>query len=818
VLPVAGLILARSARTLATLVATALLVVLNLWWVVSVLSLTSLETALPQMLLAPIPVWMMTLGHLVAGLILLAAFGVFAPRSGSPADMAHRAARRGDFRAAGEFWLEAGRPRRALASFVQARAWGRAGEVARSQGDFKHAVILLQKEGGDSLATAAQLAARVGDDTQAQQLWVRHGQHLVETKRPELAIESFARAGDGKRAVHAVELALLVGRIGPQQCEVAIRAARDARRPQLAAEAAVAGARFREAGDLYLVADQPLEAARAFEQAGDVMRAADALQRGGKVEDAARVKAQRLLETGKLEPALAELEAAGMTVEAARTLEKLGRYAEAAEHYRAKGMLREAAELARDHDDPEHAAQLFEELGDLGEAGMAWEKAGRLIEAARCLERAGDWLRAEDVLTRSGQVVELAQMLGRVGRVADGFRALYDRGELRAAWDLLSSYGGTFPDLADRLVGLGRWLEGQGDLPGAISAVQRSVGGLEPRRELLPAFASLADLLEKHGDLRAAEAAWQRVAELEYSYADAAQRLQAVAARRAADGHTTAPGAGGQEITASGDPSARYILEQELGRGGMGVVYRARDSRLGRTVAIKILNPRQHTPEAIRRFEREAQAAAALSHPGIVHIYDFDRGFSSFFISMEFVSGPTINQLVREELPFVRHNLTALMRQILEAVSYAHARQIVHRDLKPANMILAERRQVKILDFGIARRLNELDASASGATGTPYYMAPEQILGEDPDARTDIYALGVTFFQMATGHLPFTTGNILRSHLEMAPPDPLALAPELEPAVAHLIVRCLSKERDSRPRDGGMLLASLEATIQGGTT
>jgi len=242
----------------------------------------------------------------------------------------------------------------------------------------------------------------------------------------------------------------------------------------------------------------------------------------------------------------------------------------------------------------------------------------------------------------------------------------------------------------------------------------------------------------------------------------------------------------------------------------MGVVYRARDNRLGRTVAIKILNPRQHTPEAIRRFEREARAAAVLSHPGIVHIYDFDRGFSSFFISMEFVSGPTLNHLIRQEPAFVRRNLVALTRQIVEAVGYAHTHHVVHRDLKPANMIVAERRQVKILDFGIARRLDELDLSASGATGTPYYMAPEQILGENPDERTDIYALGVTLFQMATGTLPFSTGNILRAHLEQPPPDPKALVPDLDPTIGHVIMRCLAKNPDQRPRDGAALLAAVE--------
>ncbi|MCS7182132.1 MAG: serine/threonine protein kinase, partial [Thermoanaerobaculum sp.] len=238
-------------------------------------------------------------------------------------------------------------------------------------------------------------------------------------------------------------------------------------------------------------------------------------------------------------------------------------------------------------------------------------------------------------------------------------------------------------------------------------------------------------------------------------------------------------------------------------------VYRARDVKLGRTVAIKILHPRQHTPEALRRFEREARAAAALSHPGIVHIYDFGQGFGSSFLVMEYVPGPTLHQLLKEEPAFVRANLLTLMLQAAEAVGYAHSHHVVHRDLKPANFILAERKQLKILDFGIARRLDELDLGQSGVTGTPYYMAPEQILNEQPDERSDVYSLGVTFFQLATGTLPFATGNVIKAHLEQPPPDPQALNPDLEPALAHLILRCLEKDPGKRPKDGNALASAV---------
>ena len=820
VVPALGLLLTRSSRSLTGVAATALLAWLNLWWLLPALGDSTLEKAMPPVLAAAHSATVMSVGHLVVLILFLAAGGVFSPRSGSPTDLAVKAARRGDHRAAGEYWAEAGKQRRALRSFLRARDWGRAAAVARSRGQLVRAAGLLQREGGDSLGAAAQIYSRVGQEQLARETWLRYGQHLVESHRPEQAIDPFTRAGDTRRTLHAVELALETRRITSTAAEGAIRAARDNKQPALAAAVALASARYREAGDLFLAAGQPLDAARAFEQAGDTMRAAEALRLGGRGEQAARLRGQRLLAAGKVEEALHEFESAGMAAEAADALEKLGRYREAFEQYRGAGMLREAADLARTQLDPRSAATLYTELGDWGEAGAMWEAAGELVDASRCYEQGGDFLRAEGALARAGMTVEQAQLLARTGRVEDGFHTLFHTGDMRAAWEFLSAYGGTFPGLAESLVKLGGWLSEHGETTAAISAVQRAVAGLPARGELLPAFYALAELLERHGDIAAAEQTWRRIVEFDYGYRDAGQRLQRLAAQRAAQ-----ESGSGQQVpvspdAAAGPPSdaaARYVLEQELGRGGMGVVYRARDSRLGRTVAIKILNPRQHTPEAIRRFEREARSAAALSHPGIVHIYDFDRGFSSFYISMEFVPGPTVLQLIREEPQFVRRHILALMRQMVDAVAYAHERHVVHRDLKPANLILADRRQVKILDFGIARRLDELDLSASGATGTPYYMAPEQVLGEEPDERTDIYALGVTFFQMATGTLPFSTGNILRAHLEQPAPDPQALAPDLELAISHMILRCLAKDPEQRPRNGASLLAALE-TLDGGAS
>jgi eukaryotic-like serine/threonine-protein kinase len=819
VIPLLALVVGARARSLAGFAAAALLALLDLGWLLSVVGASTLSATLPSVFIIAQGRVGMVVGHLAALLLVLTAAGAFSARVGSQADLAQRAAGRKDYLAAGELWLQAGERRRAMRSFLRARAWGRAGEIARAAGKNAKAVVLLQRQGGDAIVAAAQLSARIGNVEKARQLMLQYGQYLVETRRSEQAIDAFLRAGDPRRAAKAVEMALDQQRLASTQAEIAIRAAREAKQPELAAVVALGFKRFHEAAELYLAADKPLEAARAFEQDGDPMRAAEALRLAGKPGDAARLRAEHLFATGQLERALEEYENAGMPAEAAAALERLGRRAEAVERYRRIGMVREAADLARKYLHPRDAAALYAEAGDWAEAGIAWERAGDLLEAARCFEHAGDVASAEEVLGTAGLFGEHARLLARSGRVEDGFNVLFRRGDRAGAWDLLSNYGGTFPRLAEPLVRLAAWLQAQGDVAGAIRAVQRAIAGMPVSQGLLPAFYSWASLLEDHGNVRAAESAWQKIVDFEYAYRDSASRLQAAAARRSAAerGQTTgqpqAPVPDGEGAFGA-DATSRYVLEQELGRGGMGVVYRARDTRLGRVVAIKVLNPRQHSPGAIRRFEREARAAAALSHPGIVHIYDFDQGFSSYFIAMEFVAGINLARLIRDEMPFVRQNLVPLMRQIVEAVAYAHEHNVVHRDLKPANMLVADRRQVKILDFGIAHRFDELDLSSPSATGTPHYMAPEQIRGGEPDTRSDIYALGATFFQMATGTLPFPSGNVLRAQLEQLPPDPRALAPDLDPRIAELILRCMAKDPDRRPQSSNELFDALDGLSQ----
>lgn len=267
-----------------------------------------------------------------------------------------------------------------------------------------------------------------------------------------------------------------------------------------------------------------------------------------------------------------------------------------------------------------------------------------------------------------------------------------------------------------------------------------------------------------------------------------------------------------------------YILEEPVGRGGMGVVYRGRHEKLHRAVAVKSINPKgAHDLRRLRhRFEREAFVQAQLDHPGIVKIYDYIVSEQSYFIVMEYVEGRSLAQLIKENPGGLETDRALdIFEQILSAVSYAHTftyrdeagathQGIVHRDLKPPNIMVADGDRIKVTDFGIVKLVGaEATDTSKIAYGSPRYVSPEQAAGEQLDQRSDIYSLGVILYEMLTGRPPFgprdvpeeeklTPTEILRAHREMAPTPPAQLNPSITPAVESVVLRALEKKPERR--------------------
>jgi eukaryotic-like serine/threonine-protein kinase len=258
-----------------------------------------------------------------------------------------------------------------------------------------------------------------------------------------------------------------------------------------------------------------------------------------------------------------------------------------------------------------------------------------------------------------------------------------------------------------------------------------------------------------------------------------------------------------------------YKLEALIGAGGMGQVFRAIDTRLRRTVAIKFLLGRDMAdPAHRRRFLQEARAASALNHPNIVVIYDISQQDGIDFLTMEHIPGQTLKDLIRAEgMPL--DQVPPLGSQIASALAAAHATGIVHRDIKPANIMVTPDQQVKVLDFGLAKMFPRVAAAPEGATqtvlevtmpgtvvGTVSYMSPEQTRGETVDGSSDIFSLGCVLYQAVTGRLPFRGASTLATMHEIAtvtPAAPSSLRPELPAAFDRLIVACMEKSPQQRP-------------------
>ena len=292
------------------------------------------------------------------------------------------------------------------------------------------------------------------------------------------------------------------------------------------------------------------------------------------------------------------------------------------------------------------------------------------------------------------------------------------------------------------------------------------------------------------------------------------------------------PAAGGAEIDTDdleGKPVSHYLVLDKLGRGGMGVVFRAKDLKLKRNVALKFL-PGEYSKHAqpLDRFQQEARAAAALNHPNICTIYEIGEHESRPFIAMELLEGQTLKDVLAEgaiELP----ELLGLAGQIAGALEAAHRRGVVHRDIKPANLYVTRRRQVKILDFGLAKLLSgyslntvhpgkveeAIDLAApqqtvpSSPAGTVAYMSPEQVRGEDVDARSDIFSLGVVLYEMAGGRRPFGGGSSVETMDAISKDDPPALPPSVPAALDRVVRCCLEKERDRRFQSAADLASAL---------
>lgn len=265
----------------------------------------------------------------------------------------------------------------------------------------------------------------------------------------------------------------------------------------------------------------------------------------------------------------------------------------------------------------------------------------------------------------------------------------------------------------------------------------------------------------------------------------------------------------------------RYLIENRLGEGGMAVVYQARDQVLHRTVAVKVLREQfAGDSEFVERFRREALAAASLSHPNIVNVYDVGREGSIHFIVMEYVPGETLKNIIRREAPLSPLRVARIGRQVCEALAHAHEHGVIHRDIKPHNILITPDGRAKVTDFGIAHAGTAATLTDNGTVmGSVQYFSPEQATGRPSCPQSDLYAVGVVLYEMLTGRVPFvgdTAVAVALKHVHEAPRPPSRYNPDIPPQLERVVLRALAKDKERRYHTAWEMAADLDAVARSG--
>ncbi len=700
------------------------------------------------------------------------------------------------------------------------------------RGKLLDAARIFDKLGKEFCYRAGKLYTQLGRDEQAAASFLEAGNHFLKRGNTTRAGDAYYYGGHWERAADAysryqppaafLQDKELVAQFTNHWGSALLRLNRFQEAGQLFLRFEL----FERAGEAFKLANKPAEAAEAFRRAGAFEASLQALEEGGLSEQARFERGKLLLNQGQFS-------------EAALEFEKIKHYEHAAEAYRRGSLPGKAARCYMLAQKPDLAAELF-------------LTSGEEIQALHCYELLEDYDKAAQLAAHMGLQDKQAEYYERGGYLLPGARAyltIYDTaGAVRCLERIEVADETTAAALAQVLNGL----LSEGRVREAMSCAYALLEGKKSRKVLAPLMFALARIHESMGNLEKASQFYFRVANLVPSHEDYLGNARRIAARlglhftpreeipRAGEGTLRSRSDNGAresqrlsmlsqngqssgradrakqsketvassesdevettltideqtvyDLTSEGDLS-RYQVITELGRGGMGFVYKALDKKLNRPIALKMLHAEMNNePRVVLFFKREAKTIASLNHPNIVSLYDLGKEKGCFYMIMEFVDGITLKKLVRKYPQYVRRNLKGLWLEACGGVRYAHENGIIHRDLKPSNIMFTQDRRIKILDFGLAKDIADISHTAQ-IWGTPSYMAPELFSGLRAGFPTDIYGLGATFYTLATGKEPFSMSTLgAKFDGDGLPAPPHSVDPRIGKELSEIILRCM---------------------------
>jgi eukaryotic-like serine/threonine-protein kinase len=743
------------------------------------------------------------------------------PREAAKA--AKQALKIGNFVRAGELFEEAGKFPKAIECYLKANAFSKAAMVhAKKLNDPEQGLALLEQhslweQAGDMLAAtgrfgeAARRYQRAGKEQQAAESFEQAGELAPaadlyrKQKRFADAARCFSQnkdwvpAGEMFEVLYRHHRQMISDRSGPkEQAQLVDLAKKAAYHFKQGGQLAQAAELLLEAGmpkyaaELYVLTGDLGKAAELFLAAKEPRRAAELFDKSGQRKKAAEVMADLAKTEGRPEEA--------------------AKYLVMAEDYLA------AADIYSGAEDYLKAAQLYLKGGDSRTASEMYVAAGRVDLAVGIFEQVGDMDSVIRLCEETGDPGALAAVYERCGRFYEAGVQFQERQMPDKALEMFAKVGPDHPSYSDAQYRLGALYLNRGDNAKALEALQATAQRTPLAPNTLEFYYLLALAYERTEQFQHAVTVFYNILAFDNYFKDAAARinmlLQKIQAKGQENAVTMAAGGSGASGRTLGQ---RYKILKELGRGGMGVVYLAEDTNLGRNVAFKVMSEDFQSNQAmIKSFINEYKNLAQLTHPYIVSLFDAGEEGGAYYIIMEFIEGQDLKKMLigGKVLSVAMANLVFL--QLAQALEAASKLNIIHRDIKPANIMWTPTSIIKVMDFGLAKMVDKMHQGRTVVAGSPYYMSPEQTLGRNVDHRADIYSMGVTMYELLAGTVPFKEGDIGYHHLHTPPVPPSRYNKKIPPALERIILKCMAKDVAQRYQTAREVINDLVAATQGG--